>query len=252
MESRDSYAPVNSKGSELRDFTNLAAWAAEDWRTLDIYQFILANYRRYAPIVINKIGSEHFPLEAHDLLPNLFVDRGIKPLRSVHDKNLAAIGEKRNQVMLGTLKEIARTRIVESVIKEFPFHESLEYDSLDQDEETTVNTEPPRYGRQPIQNLFTETTEICVDRERLENEYEKERETRLMLEVLRSFFTNNQYQHLKARICEGKSFDQIAEETSKTVSNARITLKLARDRMFEMLTEEQQYEMKEALGISYK
>lgn len=247
------------QGKDLEDemdYTNLAGWSRIEWEQLDIYRFILANFRRYMPLVVNRIGKENFPMEAYEVAPSLFIDRGYKPLASVHSKNHVAVGERRNQIMLGSLREIARTRIVEAVIKEFPFHESIDnYQSqleTTEDDLTSAKEEGPGFGRSSVSNLFTESSEIVVDREVLETEWQEEKQKRLQVELVRSFLTNNQYQHFKSKVCEGKTVEQIALDTGKTVSNARITLKNARIRLFNLLTDEQQDGMTELVSKSFQ
>lgn len=244
------------ESNDSLDYTNLAGWSHSDWEQLDIYKFILANFRRYVSVVVAGVRRNNFPLEAYEVLPSLFIDCGYKALASVHGKNLEARGERRNQIMLGSLRANAGTRVVTAVIKEFPFHESLEsyhaHPEATESEQTSPQDEGQGFGRSEVSNLFTESSEILVDREILEAEWQVEKKNRLQVELIRGLLTNNQYQHLKSRVCEGNTEEQIALDTGKTVSNARITLKNARKRMYHLLTDEQQEAMAHLVSKKFK
>ena len=107
-------------------FRNLADWSSEEWQNIDIHLFIAANFNRYCSSLIKKIGLQYLPSDATESLLGIFCDVAYKPLQTVHKKNMDAAGDRRNQIMLGTLKMIAFTRMIQAVIKEFPSYIALE------------------------------------------------------------------------------------------------------------------------------
>ena len=96
----------------MNRYRNLANWPDEAWEKLDIHLFIVANFNRYCTSLVKKVGTRNLPSDAVDSLPGLFCDVAHKPLSAVHQRNLDARGERRNQVMLGTLKIIEASAAV--------------------------------------------------------------------------------------------------------------------------------------------
>ena len=223
-------------------FRNLAEWPDHDWKNLNIHLFIAANFNRYCSGLIKKIGLQYLPSDATDSMMSLFCDIAYKPLKTVHAKNLDAEGNRRNQIMLGTLKMITNTRMVDALIKEYPSYVALEqmiefrdednfFDGAFMQEEYRSST-PHMAGEATF--FAAETCDIDPEETDLEEEMEKDRIT-VMLEMLRSYLTPVQYRHIRYAVCEGLTSQEIAERTGHSVTNVRIMLLNARKKMLELV-----------------
>lgn len=235
-----SHDYLQSLSRNLSQYRNLTQLSEEEWQSLDIYIFIAANFNRYCAPLIKKIGAKYLPSDASDSLLSLFCDVGYKPLASIHRKNLDARGERRNQIMLGTLKMIATTRMVEAVIREFP-----SYVTLDLLPETSENDYHKSVVEEEyLQPLQTESwqqalyaaSDDCVCHEEAEAEADMNDEhLSLMVESIRSYLTPMQYKHLRFAVCEGLSCNEIADKTGHSATNVRIMLLNARKKMMELI-----------------
>ena len=229
--------------SNMTPFRNLADWPELDWQQLNIHLFIAANFNRYCSSLIKKIGLQYLPSDAPECLLGLFCDVAFKPLYSVHQKNLNANGERRNQIMLGTLKMIASTRMVDALIKEYPSYIALEQLRENSDDENDLldRLHPSGHGLAAIdtsnhQTAFfaAQTSDQCDQEIDLELTEEADRIS-IMVETLRSYLTPVQYKHIRYAVCDGLSSHEIAERTGHSVTNVRIMLLNARKKMLELV-----------------
>lgn len=237
---------------DLSKYRNLTQLTQDEWQQMDIHLFIAANFNRYCAPLIKKIGAKYLPSDASDTLLSLFCDVGYKPLLSIHQKNLNTEGERRNQVMLGTLKMIATTRMVEAVIREFPAYVTL--DLLPETSETSYQKAMLEEGHlQPAspeawQTALYAAEDDCVCHEEEEIEAEKKDvHVSLMIETIRSYLTPMQYKHLRFAICEGLSCNEIADKTGHSATNVRIMLLNARKKMLELIPEHFNYDLSDCL-----
>ena len=229
-------------------YRNLADWSAQDWQTLNIHLFIVANFNRYCSGLLKKVGTQHLPSDAKDSMSGLFCDVAFKPLTAIHQKHLDAVGERRNQIMLGTLKTIAQTRMVEALIREFPA-----YTSLDQIE-WEPDMEPLAPECQTVSRPTSRTVIIQFSAgHHTENEAEEnpasfdDHRQVMRIEALRSHLTPSQYQHLRYAICEGMSPTEIAQRTGHSPANVRIMLQNARRKMLALVPEHLQATVEDCL-----
>lgn len=228
-------------------FRNLANWPESDWLNLDIHLFIAANFNRYCSTLVKKIGLQYLPSDATDSLLGIFCDVAYKPLRTVHRKNLDAVGDRRNQIMLGTLKMIAFTRMVQAVIKEYPSYIALEQfsDSLDEDipvETAECPPAPPAVAEaHPLKMPNAESTFFAAETmdafheesDRLQQQ-ESDRVS-VMVEMLRGHLTPVQYRHIRYAVCDGLNSHEISQRTGHSVTNVRIMLLNARKKMLDLV-----------------
>lgn len=230
---------------DKQKYCNLAPWSHDEWKQLDIYLFIAANFTRYCSHLIKRIGTQHLPSDAMDSLLGIYCDVAWKPLKAVHEKHLDARGERRNQIMLGTLKMITFTRMKEALIREFPNHLSLDqfavYAEGDDDyDEDPDSVRPVRlHADNPLQRVFFAAEDHVLHHE-LQDQADSHDEERLshLLERLRSRVTPVQYRHLRYTICDRMNTAEIAEQTGHSTTNARIILLNARKRMAELVPSE--------------
>lgn len=234
------------------DYTNLANWSQQDWENLDIFTFIDRNHNRYRDLVLRKIGYGHLPADAMKDLASVFYVCSVEQLRRRHQSNLDAEGQRRNQLMLGTLKSIAATRVVDQLIKEFPLHisleeeqsraeDSFEYANASFDEDGPGSSEGHSYWEVSTQ-AFTAT-----EREMWEEEQRELEELNHYLDLSRKFLTRTQHQYVSKVIRECFTPADIAEEKGCTRTTVRIGLREARRRMLDQLDERTRKRLKHLL-----
>ena len=218
-------------------YRNLADWPVKDWQNLNIHLFIAANFNRYCASLIKKIGARHLPSDAQASMCGLFCDVAFKPLTTAHQKHLNAEGERRNQVMLGTLKKIADTRMVEALIREFPMFTSLDHLEGGTDMEH-LSAEIDLSVTWPSSQAIT--VQFSADHSTPNKNTEadalpEELELIMRMETVRHHLTPGQYQHLRFTLCEGMSPREIAEHTGLSPANVRIMLQNARRKMLTLV-----------------
>lgn len=224
---------------DLLKYRNLATLTDAEWENLNIHIFIAANFNRYCSTLIKKIGIQYLPSDATETLLSLFCDVGHKPLKKLHKLNLQTKGERRNQVMLGTLKMIATTRMVDAVIREFPSYVTLDSitENFDSDDQFDDEFIPAAQCADSSLTAFY-AADSCdaptPEDEQVEADIQEERVS-LMIETLRSYLTPMQYKHIRYAICDGLSSAEIAERTGHSVTNVRIMLLNARKKMIELV-----------------
>lgn len=226
----------------LADYRDLATLSTEAWQALDIHLYILANCDRYGLNVMRRIGLKHLPSDVQDILPGLFCDVSYRPLKKLHGEHLSAQGERRNQLMLGTLKQIAVTRMVEAVIREFPSYVSLtafddEIERLDGSAEPDSDWAQPQRHTASLAAFYAASSEVIDDEEYDHTLAAQEAELSCMLEQVRAQLTPTQYKHLRLVVCDRLSYREIAQQTGHSVTNVRSVLLNARKRLMDFAVE---------------
>lgn len=247
--------------NSISHYRNLKHLSQQEWQQLDIHLFIAANFNRYCSLLIKKIGYQHLPSDAMDSLLSLYCMVAFKPLVSVHLRHLDAEGEKRNQVMLGTLKMISMTRMIDAVIQEYPSHLSLDqittlaippgveqecatydttpfeggFDSHNDAANDAYNDSRVDKGITPVGAVgaLSREMETPEDRERFLAEDEQRKSA--MIELARHCLTVNQYQTLRHLLCDDMDTQQIAALTGTSLTNIRIMLLNIRKRLHQLL-----------------
>lgn len=232
----------------LAHYRNLREWSHEDWKQLNIHLFIAANFNRYCSVLLKKIGFQHLPSDATESLLGLFCSVGYKPLLSAHQKSIDAVGERRNQIMLGTLKMIAMTRMVDALIQEYPAYISLEH--LHHLRKERQRAEHEDYGIRdlPLQDATWSLHANEIPPEELEEQAEEyEQRKSVMLESFRHNLTLNQYQAMRYLLCDHMEINQIANLTGTSLTNIRIMLQNTRRRMHGVLPSDMAAEFADCL-----
>lgn len=237
----------------LNKYRDLSSWTDQAWRELDIHLFIAGNFNRYSGSLLKRIGYQYLPNDATEIMASLFADAAYKPLKAVHQREITAQGNRRNQVMLGSLKKIAATRIVEAMIKEFPSHISLESMLLHSQvtnsyvaESTETQLSTAHLARKGGEGTASQDAFYAAgsleDAMELENRSEtpEELERSEKIEMIRGYLSPTQYLHLRYVVCDGLSPDEIAERTNCSVTNVRIVLLHARKAMLKLVPQELQ------------
>lgn len=238
--------------TQLERYRNLLEWTQDEWLSLDIFRYIAANWRRYAPLVIKRIGAHNLPPDIHDWLGGIFIEHSLTPLTVVHKRHPDAVGERRNQIMLGTLKAIAVTRIVEAVVEEFPLHVPIDTLSHVEEPISCTYAEPGVIGDQlRSANAGWGEAELLHpaflwDPDELAGEPEitgipDEQHyppNVIRIEWLRSHLTPTQYRIMHLMLVENLDFGDIAEATGVSISNVRIMMLHARERLLALMPEE--------------
>lgn len=237
------------------NYRNLAELSDQQWQQLDIYTFIAQNFNRYCTSLIKKIGPQYLPSDAPASLMGMFCDVAYTPLKRVHQKNLPAQGDRRNQIMLGTLKKIAQTRMVDALIKEYPnyitieqlpeFNERDDLDHYDGVYASTIHSAVD-LSLSNTAMFAAQTSDLCEQEQDREKARQADRLS-LMVENLRSHLTPVQYRHIRYAVCDGLNSSEIAERTGHSVTNVRIMLLNARKRMLELVPSELSASVQECL-----
>jgi hypothetical protein len=237
--------------TNLEKYKNLSSWTDTEWQSLDIFRFIAANWRRYAAMVIKRVGSRQAPTDILDWLQGIFIDLSHAPLTVVHARHKDATGERRNQIMLGTLKAIAATRVVEAVVEEFPFHlpletfmgveDSGEFHQAFETSPANLNS-PHTLGDTDWDETDMTHPAFLWNPEDMTGEEDSDQHTSngypinaLRIEWLRSHLTPAQYRVLHFMLVEGMDFDDIAIATDVGVSNVRIMMLHAREKLLSLM-----------------
>jgi hypothetical protein len=219
-------------------YRNLSHLSVDEWKNLDIHLFIAANFNRYCGLLIKKIGYQHLPSDAMESLLGLYCAVAYKPLVSVHSRNIDAEGEKRNQVMLGTLKMISTTRMVDAVIQEYPAYVSLDNMEGSGDPESLKIAENNalRYSAFtfPEHASLAAANDVWFGENDIDPAEGDEKLT-MMIETLRHELTVSQYQVLRHLLCDHYDIHQIAELTGTTLTNIRIMLQNIRRKLHSLL-----------------
>ena len=224
-------------------YRNLADWSHGEWMELDVHLFIAANFNRYCSGLVKRIGMQYLPSDATESLLGIFCDVAYKPLRTVHEKNLNAKGERRNQIMLGTLKMIAYTRMIQALIKEYPSYIALEnFASCSEDEfsqelpDTSQHFEFSPLQMPAAESAFFAAESINYYHEESDRQQQQESDRiSVMVEILRGHLTPVQYKHLRYSVCDGLDPHEISQRTGHSVTNVRIMLLNARKKMMELV-----------------
>lgn len=222
----------------INRYRDLSSLSQDEWESLDIYVFIAANFNRYCSGLIKKIGMQHLPSDTRDSLMGLFCDVGYRPLSRAHEKNIKATGERRNQIMLGTLKMISTTRMVDALIKEYPAYVTLNSatDPVDSDDWTDSPEETFHSNQESQTAAFYAAESNAPFWNELEQEQSQDdAELSLRMEVVRSYLTPLQFKHLRYTICDGLTTNEIAEKTGHSATNVRIMLLNARKVMMDLV-----------------
>ncbi len=219
-------------------YRNLSHLSIDEWKNLDIHLFIAANFNRYCSLLIKKIGYQHLPSDAMESLLGLYCSVAYKPLVSVHARNIDAEGEKRNQVMLGTLKMISTTRMVDAVIQEYPAYVSLDNmeSSIEPESLKIAENNAMRYSAFVFDEYASNTAanDAWFDGDEMDSA-ETDEKLSLMIETLRHELTVSQYQVLRHLLCDNYDIHQIAELTGTTLTNIRIMLQNIRRKLHSLL-----------------
>lgn len=221
-------------------YGNLASLSQKDWHNLDIHLFIAANYSRYCALLLKKVGRYYLPGDVTDSLAGIFYDVAWKPLKTVHERYLDAEGERRNQIMLGTLKKIAVTRMVDALIREFPNHLGMgQLAELAESDEATEDEEVLPYlshACEPMAEILLAAEDtLQINAPEGQDTTDRTRSLLIMLERVRPHLTPIQFRHLSYVIRDRLDVTEIAERTGHSVTNARTVLLAARRRLLTLV-----------------
>lgn len=222
---------------KLDQHRDLAPWPDSAWEALDIHLFIAANFTRYCADLFSKVGTTYLPSDAHASLLGLYCDVAHRPLQTLHRRHLDVRGDRRNQIMLGTLKKISLTRMVEALIEEFPaFAPLTPQQELDDSDEEAEDTWPDASPRNAQDLPWPAGPPPYDDSEALQQDAHLSR----MLESVRFYLTPTQYRYLRLLICEGLEAEEIAERQGCGAAGVRNVLRKARRRLLSLAPDTRQ------------
>lgn len=237
----------------LRNF-DIAAMTDEEYANTDASIFIYANYRRYLPLITEKTGQLS-ALEVDDL-GGLFWELGHGQIKKVHRENLESTGERRKQAILGTLKAIAKTRVVVAI------HErrvDVHFDNAHSPDGDAVflrtrHAEDGSSKWQCFDAFYPDVVEqpavfFAADSALMEDEEDVAiRKLIEQLETVRHKLSKQQYLALNALFRgRGSRINDIAERAGFDERRFYDWLLRARQRLFEILPPEMQEELRHCL-----
>jgi len=214
-----------------------------EWLNLNHFEFIRINYQRYVSHAVGNQGS-YLPSDAVDELLGIFLDVGLEPIIRAHERNLDAVGQRRRQVMLGTLRGIARTRVSARLIQEYPARLPLPIEAV-----SSCDSEDDFSGDSPLfSNPHTNSLPLPLyAADSLDDQYERdevaERDDQVLLqrlETVRGKLSYSQYELLKARIFVTSSPTQLAEIFNQRPEKIYDKLRKIRAALFALLDTEEQ------------
>lgn len=95
------------------EYTSLASLSTHDFENLNVLEFTFNNAARYINSIMSRISECVDIEEARCEIINVIVDIAYTPMSQALASNIDIDPDKRDQVMLGTLKSICMTRVVE-------------------------------------------------------------------------------------------------------------------------------------------
>lgn len=260
-----------------RHFFDIEKLTDEQYANLDIGMFIMANLRRYIGLISEQTGALS-ELELSEL-PGIFYDQGIKPLTNKHRSLLDESPLERKKGMLGYLKAIAKTRVVQAI---YASRKSVDLevvhdddscailynhtkrskssnsaydffkDSIDQSAGDSGYSSQEQYWHiiqttqnsmscDPAENLMFAAEEVALDEQ---PEYDADRYSvaRESLESIRDVLPAGQYATLRDLVESdfSASAHDIARDKGCSVRKVYARLAKARRRMYDMLPPELQ------------
>lgn len=261
---------VSNPLCDEKHFFDIEQLTDEEYADLDIGLFIMANLRRYIGLISEQTGT----LTEMELseLPGIFYDQGIKPLTKKHRSLLGASPLERKKGLLGYLKAIAKTRVVQAI---YASRKSVDFEVVHDDESCAILYNSVRRNRSsndecsvtaqtensndqelnqqehywhiiqtsqasisgdPAENLMFAAEEITLDGHP-EHETDRYSIARESLESIRDVLPAGQYATLRDLVdsdFSASAYD-IARENGCSVRKVYARLARARRRMFEML-----------------
>lgn len=246
-------------------FFDIAELSDNEFAEMDIGMLIMANMRRYIGLISSLVG----PLSdiERSELPGIFFDVGYKPLKKKQTEHLSSDGEERKRALLGTLKAIAQTRVVQYLRRkrsEFVRDVQLEdgtaailfnhYDSSTRSDTSSspyfewqyIDTVQHTLSGDPTESLMFAAEEAALPAEAEPDHYDFIKEG---LEELRHLLPTSQYVTLRDLVDNdfASSAREMADEAGCNERKIFARLAEARKKLFENLTPEQQKELKDTL-----
>lgn len=220
------------KKSTSINYRDLADWSKSNWINLDIQSYVTENSTRYHSHLLNQFEPHTLPSTISYSLPGIFHTTSLEPLKKTHQRHLNEMGNRRNQIMLGTLKKITLTRVKAVLIKEFQspsfIYNDNELDRYHYTPDFEDNAAHPTsiyYAAESL-NQPVRPSQTNADIEDIKIQW--------MLENIRGHLTPTQYQHIKHILCDGLDANDIAAKTGRSVTNVRTVLQKARKKMYQL------------------
>lgn len=239
-------------GDLARRYFEIESLTDNEWRDLNYFEFIRINHKRY---ISHAIGNQahYLPSDATEELLGIFLDVALEPIRRVHLRNLDAVGQRRRQVMLGTLRGIACTRVSERLMQEYPARQFVSLDSVGSwcefadDEDRDLPFLPQEIDSLPVPLYAADSLS-----DQAENEEFAERDDQVLmqrLETVRGKLSTSQFELLKARIFVTSSPLQLAEMFNQRPEKVYDKLRKIRATLFSLLETDAQDQFDSLLSL---
>lgn len=229
------------------DFFDIAKLSDEEFANIDVGILIYSNYRRYVSQITSRMG----PLTDYEMddLAGIFWDICHREIQRLKNEHLHSEGQVRKQAILGILKSMARTRVLEYIRqrREVPgIHTDLSFEdgrvyltcpkrsASDSDEWFHLDVDQMDASNDPSASIMfaAEALEgpFCEDEDEQFQMLEK-------LESIRHIFSQKQFQALVTLAGSGfkTPVSELAEELGCSTRKFYSRLASARLRIWEVL-----------------
>lgn len=221
------------------DRQTLISMSQDEYRSLDIAQFILDNVGRYASSVISALKASFGAVDHDEVCNSIFV-ASYERLKSVHAKNLDAKGLDRAKLLFTPLKMIA-TRDVPRKFKQM-FALGVEERVTDVAYKARYHQDAELPGEWYEKNSEWDCFMLAAATSDVEDPVEvdpwsssttkaQERKRSLLVESLRHKLPRVEYQILRCLVCDELSHAQIGPKLSITANNVSVVRHHLRKRL---------------------
>ena len=203
----------------------------EEYRTLDVGSFILANYKRYLSEILIDLPEQGSALNHHEV-ENTFFDISFTRLRNAVARNPDATGEKRAAILFGSLKFIASGIVKNELRKQLELSHMVYH--IDADEGRN-HPELVEYMPSPTVAFAAELAE-SPNSDFWADDVEPNADQCARMNLLRQIghlLKPNQFKMMKLQVVDGFSLEALAIEFNTTPNSMRGRLRYMRERLAE-------------------
>ena len=205
------------------DKQKLCTMSAEDYRRLNVDQFILSNLARYAHFVIRGLRRVYGEIDTDEIKNMIFVTAA-PVLRRVHGENLHLEGEARAALLFRRLKMLCKIEVPSLIRKLYPPIEIREPDSWAVTRGATtpaisVRSDGDAATREVMYAAADGEPDYATQVEELTDGQVSREELSRRIEHLRPSLTGRQYQYLRLRVVDCLETWEIAKTLGISESN---------------------------------
>jgi hypothetical protein len=207
------------------DKLKIANMSQSEWEELNLGEWFLAHYAPYMWPTTNAYMAHGIFYDPAEIRNHLYAVV-VPALKTKHRKNLDATGEKRNQVLFGTLNAFATKRAPSDVHKQFPSSYEVAAFDLRSGSNGGMDESVPEW--KILEDLHTQYAAAESDQgdptiddlqERDDRIEAEEATTSRMIEMIRPLLLPRQYQVYRFLFCDRMSPHEVAHELKVSVEH---------------------------------